>query len=121
MIEYEYEYYGEKDKSAIRCYVKEFEDERTGKERGKIIYFLNLLKQKGPTLDDRYAEKLNDEIYELKPRHWNTEMRMFYFWEGRKAIFVHAIVKKKQKTPAGDIDLADTRRKRYLKAKQAQK
>lgn len=109
MNTYKYEFYAENN----NCYAGRFVSERSPKEQGKIAYYLKLLEQRGPRLTEPYAEKVGEHIYELKPVFWNTEMRLFYFWDGLTAVFVHAIVKKKMKVTA-DIRLAEDRRKRYF-------
>lgn len=113
MSPYNYLFYTEGN----RCYAGEFVKERSEKEQGKIKYYLDLLEARGPMLREPYAEKVSRSIYELKPAFGNTEIRLFYFWDGSTAWFVSGIIKKTRKTPQEAIKLAEERMRRYFKAK----
>lgn len=90
MVEYNYVFYTEGNK----CFVLDFLIKLSEKEQGKVKYYLDLLKTRGPMLREPYAKKLNGSIYELRPSFGNTEIRLFYFLDGNTAWFVHGIIKK---------------------------
>jgi phage-related protein len=87
------------------------------KEQGKVKYYLDLLEARGPMLREPYAKKLNGHIYELRPGFGKTEIRLFYFWDGNTAWFVHGVIKKTQKTPTEALRISGERMDRYFKAK----
>lgn len=74
-------------------------------EQSKIARKRDRLRAEGPFLKMPSAKKVAAKIYELRPEG----MRLFYYWHGQKAVFVHA-VDKKDFTQA-DIELAEKRRK----------
>lgn len=100
-----------------RCYAAEFIETLSGKEQGKIKYYLELLEIRGPALKAPYSKKISREIYELRPGFGNTEIRLFYFWDGNTAWFVNGIIKKKQKTPRSAVETSEVRMKKYYEAK----
>lgn len=73
-------------------------------DRGRIARKRDRLKIEGPFLGMPHARKIG-KIYELRPEG----MRLFYYFKGHAAIFVHA-VDKKDFTQA-DIVLSEKRRK----------
>jgi phage-related protein len=57
------------------------------------------------------ADSLRDSIHELRARKGNVHYRILYFFHGRNvAVLAHALVKKTDQVPPGDIDLAVARR-----------
>jgi|ERR1035437_197581 phage-related protein len=100
-----------------RCFAGDFIFGLSEKELGKVKYYLELLESRGPMLREPYAKKLNGNIYELRPGFGKTEIRLFYFWDGNTAWFVHGIIKKTQKTPAEALRISGERMTRYFKAK----
>lgn len=90
--------------------VKEFIAKLTIKERAKIFAYLIELKDQGHNLRRPMADYLGNGIYELRPKN----NRIFYFFflkEG--AVLVHAIRKKTNAIPAGDLELC-IKRKRII-------
>jgi hypothetical protein len=87
-----------------RCPVDKFIESKNHAGKGKIYFLMALLEEKGPKLKRPYAAYLRDKIWELRPGINTEEYRLFYFWHGKSAVFVHAVDKKdfKQK----DIDKA---------------
>lgn len=88
--------------------VKEFIDTLPLKEQAKIMAYLDELKKQGHNLRRPMADYLSEGIYELRPR----DNRIFYFFYLREnAILLHAIRKKTDKIPQGDMDLCMKRKK----------
>jgi len=80
----------------------------------KTMRSLGLLETAGNMLTMPYARYLRDGIYELRTIQGNNITRLFYFFERNKVIIVdHAIIKKTQKTPKSDIDLALARKRSF--------
>lgn len=117
MAKYNYLFYTE----GRNCFVGDFITGLSEKEQGKVKYYFDLLEDRGPLLREPYAKKIDDRIYELRPGFGNTEMRLFYFWDGNTAWFVHGIVKKTQKTPLSALAVSEKRMKSYFNAKQNSK
>ena len=113
MGKYNYLFYTEVN----RCFVSDFLQGVNEKERGKVKYYLDLLEDRGPMLREPYAKKIDENIYELRPGFGKTEIRLFYFWDGNTAWFVHGIIKKTQKTPIKALRVSGNRMVRYFEAK----
>ncbi|HLF18195.1 MAG TPA: type II toxin-antitoxin system RelE/ParE family toxin [Candidatus Omnitrophota bacterium] len=72
------------------------------KEQFKIVAYFNELRIQGHNLRRPMADYIGDGIYELRPRH----NRIFYFFFLRdNVILLHAIRKKTDSIPQGDLDL----------------
>ena len=88
--------------------VKEFIEHLPLKEQAKVKAYLDELKKQGHNLRRPMADYLGEGIYELRPR----DNRIFYFFYLREnAILLHAIRKKTDKIPQGDMDLCMKRKK----------
>ena len=58
---------------------------------------------------------LEDKLWELRRESRNNEYRMLYFFfSGRRIVFVHGFQKKTQKTPRSELLLARTRYQAFL-------
>ncbi len=99
-------------RSGGRCPVDSFIESKNPAGRAKINFCFDLLKEKGPELKRPYAAYLTDKIWEIRPGINTEEYRLFYFWYGKKAVFVHAVDKKDFKQ--SDIATAARRMKELL-------
>ncbi|OGX13980.1 MAG: hypothetical protein A2351_05380 [Omnitrophica bacterium RIFOXYB12_FULL_50_7] len=74
-------------------------------ERAKVFAYLEHLSEYGPQMRRPMADYMGNKtgLYELRPgRH-----RVIYFYmEGKKIILLHALYKKSEKIPEGDVDEA---------------
>jgi phage-related protein len=93
--------------------VDDFIQARTEKERAKIMYYIGVLREKGPALHEPYVKKVSGKIYELRPGFAGSEFRIFFFWSGKTAVLLHAIIKKDQKLKRNDIEIAESRMKEF--------
>ena len=74
---------------------------------------------KGNDLREPYSKFLSDGIYELRAVQGNNITRVLYFFVvGQKIILTNGFVKKTQKTPESEIDLAKKYRKDYESRKE---
>jgi phage-related protein len=88
--------------------VKEFIEKLPLKEQAKIFAYLEELKKQGHNLRRPMADYLTEGIYELRPR----DNRIFYYFLLREnVVLLHAIRKKSDKIPAGDLQICLKRRK----------
>lgn len=74
----------------------------------KINRMVELLEIYGERLTMPYAKQLGSNFYELRVRG-SQEVRIFYCFHQNTAVFVHAFVKKSQKTPFKEIETAVSR------------
>lgn len=77
-----------------------------GKPTGtKITRHIDLLVRFGSQLRIPYSESLGDNLFELRIRS-QREIRIFYTFKSGIAILLHGFIKKTQKTPRREIEIA---------------
>ena len=95
--------------------VRDFILEQDNKMQAKIFHNLELLELNGNSLREPYSKHLEDGIFELRTKVSSDITRILYFFViGQKIILTNGFVKKTQKTPKNEIDLAKRRRNEYL-------
>ena len=110
-MQFEIEFYDENDVE----FVKDFILEQDNKMPAKIFHNLELLELECNLLREPYSKHLEDGIFELRDNVGNDITRILYFFViGQKIILTNGFVKKSQKTPKSEIDLAKKRRNNYL-------
>jgi phage-related protein len=73
---------------------------------------VELLMEHGPNLRLPHSRAFGEGLFELRPRGKAGIGRAFYcFLSGRRALVLHAFVKKSQQTPHRDLKLARKRMK----------
>jgi phage-related protein len=82
----------------------------------KVAAFLDRIASTGPLVYGQDKNrKLIDQIFELKP---TSEVRLPYFFDGRRRIVVtHAFTKKQPRTPRREIERAQTLRAEYVEGR----
>ena len=74
-----------------------------------------MLEDYGPGLKQPYSKHLEDGIFELRVKFSSDITRTLYFFaKGKRIILTNGFVKKTQKTPKKEIDLAKKRKVDYL-------
>ena len=102
------------------CPVIDFIDGLSKKMREKIFKSLDILKIKGNSLREPYSKPLEDGIFELRYKVGKDITRtLYFFYIGKKIIMTNGFVKKTQRTPRSEIDLAKARREDYIKREEA--
>ncbi|HMO34029.1 MAG TPA: type II toxin-antitoxin system RelE/ParE family toxin [Lacibacter sp.] len=96
-----------------------FIDRLDEKARDKIIY--NITKARF-SQDKELFKKLTGEIWEFRTMFNKTYYRLFAFWDhsgktGTVVVSTHGLIKKTDKTPAGDLEKAERLRKKYFEWK----
>ena len=77
------------------------------KMRARIYQYIRLLEIKGNELREPYSKFLRDGIFELRIQQGNDIVRVLYFFVvGRNVILTNGFIKKSQKTPDEQIELA---------------
>lgn len=90
----------------------EFLDMRTQR---KCFYKMELLEHFGRGLQMPHARHLKEGIFELRLTGVEGEVRILYFFDRDKAILTNGFIKKRSKTPQGELEKALERQKEYLK------
>jgi phage-related protein len=60
------------------------------------------------------VDNLGDGIWEVRSRLANRIARTLFAEINQEIVLLHAFIKKQQKTPADELDLAKKRKKQYL-------
>lgn len=108
---FEVEYYEKRDGTLP---AEEFILSQDTKMQAKLFRLIELLELKGNNLREPYSKFLSDGIYEIRAIQGNDITRVLYFFVvGRKVILTNGFVKKTQKTPKSEIDLAKKYRADY--------
>ena len=98
-----------------RAPVREFVDSLDAKTQKKFFFVVELLTEFGHKLPPPHAKYLGNSIFELRFSGREGALRIFYFFFHQElAIFTNAFIKKSQKTPPNELNLAIQRRRAYL-------
>jgi len=109
---FEVEYY-EKEDGTLPA--EEFILSLSPKMQAKIFRELELLELFGNELREPHSKPLGDGIYELRTKFSTNITRILYFFViNKKIILTNGFVKKTQKTPQSEIELAKKYRNDYL-------
>jgi len=80
----------------------------------RVLALLEQVSQKGPSRITEISHKIKDEIFEFI----QGRLRVLWFYdEGKLILCTHGFIKKTQKTPVAEIDLAISTRKKYFQEK----
>ena len=75
-------------------------------EKSKHFY-VDLLEMNGPLLREPYSKPLENGIFELRAKQGSDITRVLYFFiVGKKAVLTNGFIKKSQKTPKAEKELA---------------
>ncbi len=100
---------------AGRVPVKDFVEATDLRSQRKFFYVVELLEHFGMQLDLPHARYIGDDIFELRFESVEGAVRVLYFFFHREtAILTNAFVKKTDKTPFREKEVALERRKVYL-------
>ncbi len=98
-----------------RCPVREFLEDLEVPHRAKLLAVIKLLGELGPTLPFPYSSQVEGKLRELRTHYGETHYRVFYFGHPtRSFVLVHAFVKRTDRTPRREIDIARERMRRSL-------
>ena len=116
MSKFEIIVYSKKDGSEP---VVDFIYSLSSKLKAKLIQEVDLLADMGNELREPYSKHLEDGIFELRVKQGSDISRVLYFFMiGKKIILTNGFVKKSQKTPKQEIELAKIYRADYLSREQ---
>ena len=93
------------------------------KQQAKIYREIDLLEKFGSDLHYPHVDSIKGDKYkgllELRIELSSNTFRIFFFlYQVNNAILLHGIVKKKQKTPSKELDVALERMKEYNRRKE---
>lgn len=95
--------------------VKEFIESLDEKTQDKYFYKIDLLEEFGPQLGFPHTDSIGNDIVELRFKGRKGQIRiLFVFITGKKIVLLSGFVKKTQKTPKNEINLAIKRKQDYL-------
>ena len=90
-----------------RCPVQELLDSLEPKLLAKTLRTIDLLEMNGPLLREPYSKPLENGIFELRAKQGSDITRVLYFFIiGKKAVLTNGFIKKSQKTPKAEKELA---------------
>lgn len=90
-----------------KCPMQELLDSLEPKLLAKTLRSIDLLEKNGPLLREPYSKSLEDGIFELRTKQGSNITRVLYFFFiGKKVILTNGFVKKSQKTPKVEKELA---------------
>lgn len=112
MQEFEIVFYNKPDGSEP---VKDFLLSVDDKMRARLLKTIDLLAENGTNLRMPYSEHLVDGIFEIRAQIGSNISRVLYFFViGRKIVLTNGFVKKTQRTPKNEIELAKKYRNEFL-------
>ncbi len=86
------------------------------KMKAKMVRTIQMLRALGFDLREPYSKPLGDGIFELRAQVGNNISRVLYFFiVGQRVVLTNGFIKKTQKTPEKEIELAKKYRSDYLK------
>jgi len=77
----------------------------------KVFHTIDLLETFGHRLGLPHSKKISSSLYELRVRG-AQEVRICYTFHSSKVILLHGFIKKSQKTPSREINVALSKLKR---------
>lgn len=99
---------------------EEFISSQDTKMKAKLYRLIELLEERGYELREPYSKMLEDGIFELRAKQGSDISRVLYFFViGGKIILTNGFVKKTQKTPVREIELAKKYRALYEQGKES--
>ena len=99
--------------------IRDFLDSLEPKMNAKMVGLMEILEEKGYSLREPYSAPLEDGIFELRAvQGSNISRALFFFYIEGRIIITHGFIKKTQKTPKAQIELAKKYRADYLKRQQ---
>ena len=96
-----------------RAPVEEFVNALDLAAQRKFFFKRSLLEEFGPRLPQPHAKRLQENLYELRFETSVGQIRVFYFFDGKRVILAHAMKKKTQKLPAHELAVAIQRKQAY--------
>jgi phage-related protein len=98
-----------------RCPVEEFLDSLDLKTRARFRWSMEQLRVRNVQAREPLARHLEGDLWELREESRTSIYRIIYFFfTGRRIIFLHGFQKKSPRTPSRELELARRRYKDFL-------
>jgi len=116
-IVYKVKFYRDKNgKSEIVEYLDELKEKgETSKtervNRDKILAYIGALEQYGTRVGQPIVKHIDGSMWELRPL---ANRIFFFYWKDNKFVLLHHFIKKTQKTPTREIDMARVKLKDFI-------
>jgi phage-related protein len=95
--------------------VEDFLVSLSEKDRARIARTINLLEEYGLQLGLPYVKHLRGKLWELRIRAGRRAYRVIYFaYVGQRFILLCGFLKKTQKTPRRELEIAERRMSSFL-------
>jgi phage-related protein len=116
-MQFQVEFYDTEDG---RTPTQEFLDSLEPRMNAKMVGLMEILEEKGRSLREPYPAPLEDGIFELRAiQGSNISRALFFFYVEGRIVITHGFIKKTQKTPRAQIELAKKYRADFLRRQQA--
>ncbi len=88
--------------------------QQAAKVQARLARILDMLEERGTNVKEPYVSHLRGKLWEVRVEHQRVQHRLLYFpAPTRKFVVLHGFVKKTQKTPAREMDVAEARIRDY--------
>lgn len=95
--------------------VADFIDSLPIDTQAKVFRLIDLLAKYAVLLKEPYARQVKGKVRELRIKDSQGAIRVLYFtFTGRRIILLHGFIKKTEKTPIRDIELAEKRMNDFI-------
>ncbi len=85
------------------------------KMQARVLKTIKLLSKNGNNLREPYSKHLVDGIFEIRAKVGSNLSRVLYFFVvGHKIVITNGFIKKSQKTPKSEIELAKKYRNDFI-------
>jgi len=86
------------------------------KIQARMIRLMELMEKHGANLGEPHTKPLGDELFEIRAKSKEGIGRgIFCYMQSKRIVVLHVFVKKDQKTPKKDLELAKERLKEVRK------
>ena len=99
-------------RSPVEDFIKSLNEET----QDKFIYKMELLEHFGRELRHPHTDSIGHGVFELRLKGKEGQIRvLFFFFHKKRIILLHGFVKRTNKTPKKEINIAEQRMQKWLK------